>query len=334
MWRLVYCSKNVTYAGMSRPQPSTLKPPQPIQPTEKQLLTMMSRSTCRRIVAVAAVASLTAAPSSAFVGPRSRPQQLTPLDRRPAARRPRQPLRLTEGGDKSTGDLSDDIRPTITAAAIEPTTKDIELRGSEEAEGALGSASEDASAATNTVNARLESELAAAAEAEKAGGKSKLSKRVRQAFKSEKTEEERQRSIEEAKDLNGINPLVAGGSGLVSWGFAFGLWTSTNFIAEVFAKNPVDTDIYTLTRLSGVFRNVVMGLFSLASGFAFVIGLGLVLLGGRVAVGIVTGELDPTPIRKKKGEELIMPNIMDLMMNKKPGRRGRKNGSDDNPFGL
>ena len=136
--------------------------------------------------------------------------------------------------------------------------------------------------------------------------------------------------------MNGVNPLVAGGSGLLAFGGSYALWTATSFIAELFANNPVETDFYTAARLSGVFRNVVIGLFSLASGFFGVIGLGLVLLGGRVAIGVLTGELDPTPIRKRKDQEMEMPNVIDLMLNKKPGRRGgRKKGrSDDNPFGL
>mmetsp|Transcript_29631 Transcript_29631/g.65264 ORF Transcript_29631/g.65264 Transcript_29631/m.65264 type:complete len:338 (-) Transcript_29631:104-1117(-) len=219
------------------------------------------------------------------------------------------------------------------AAAAEQGSKQDDGNG-----GGAEDADDPTVAATNTVNARLQAELAAAAEAERAGGKSKLSKRVRAAFRSEKTDEERQRSIEEARNLNGVNPLVAGGSGLLAFVGSYGLWTATTFIADLFAKNPVETDFYTAARLSGVFRNVIVGLFSLASGFSGVIGLGLVLLAGRVAYGVLTGELDPTPIRKNRGEEIAMPNVLDLMMNKKPGRRGgRKKGrssSDDNQFGL
>ena len=54
------------------------------------------------------------------------------------------------------------------------------------------------------------------------------------------------------------------------------------------------------------------------------------------------GELDPTPIVKKKDNNQVeMPNVWDLMMNKKPNRQGGRNrignGADDtnnNPFGL
>ena len=245
---------------------------------------------------------------------------------------------LYANGDDST----DEIRPKIGLAPLEQKASTIEeiaaATDASSQDDATGAQITDTStsAATNTVNARLQAELAAAAEAEKAGGKSKLAKKVKAAFKSEKTDAERQRSIEEARNLNGVNPLVAGGSGLLAFGGSYALWTATSFIAELFANNPVETDFYTAARLSGVFRNVIIGLFSLASGFFGVIGLGLVLLGGRVAIGVLTGELDPTPIRKRKDQELEMPNVIDLMLNKKPGRRGgrEKGRSEDNPFGL
>eukprot|EP00563_Minutocellus_polymorphus_P002820 CAMPEP_0181032862 /NCGR_PEP_ID=MMETSP1070-20121207/6955_1 /TAXON_ID=265543 /ORGANISM="Minutocellus polymorphus, Strain NH13" /LENGTH=274 /DNA_ID=CAMNT_0023110261 /DNA_START=59 /DNA_END=885 /DNA_ORIENTATION=+ len=235
-------------------------------------------------------------------------------------------------------DSTDEIRPKIGLAPLEQKASTIEeiAAASQDDDDAPPTTDTSTTAATNTVNARLQAELAAASDAEKAGGKSRLAKQVKAAFKSERTDEERQRSIEEARNLNGVNPLVAGGSGLVAFGGSFALWTATSFIADLFASNPVETDFYTAARLSGVFRNVIIGLFSLASGFFGVIGLGLVLLGGRVAIGVLTGELDPTPIRKRKDQEVEMPNVVDLMMNKKPGRRGgRKKGrSDDNPFGL
>jgi hypothetical protein len=43
--------------------------------------------------------------------------------------------------------------------------------------------------------------------------------------------------------------------------------------------------------------------------------------------GVTTGELDPTPITKSgimKNEEIEIPNVWDLMMNKKPNKRGRR----------
>jgi hypothetical protein len=70
-------------------------------------------------------------------------------------------------------------------------------------------------------------------------------------------------------------------------------------LATFVALNPVNTDIYFVQRVSGVFRNIVMGLSSLASGIFGVIGLGLFLLGIRVTIDVLKGELDPTPLKKE-----------------------------------
>ena len=71
-----------------------------------------------------------------------------------------------------------------------------------------------------------------------------------------------------------------------------------------------------------------MGLFSLASGFFGVTGMGIFAMGVRVAYGVAKGELDPTPVTKKSSgggeDEIQLPNAWDLMMGKKPGRRGRR----------
>jgi len=100
----------------------------------------------------------------------------------------------------------------------------------------------------------------------------------------------------------------------------------TQFLAGVFLSHPVSADApYAFARLAGVFRNAVMGLTSLASGFAFVSGLGVCALGVRVAYGVFTGELDPTPIKKSvlKNDDIELPNVWDLMT-KKGGKRGRR----------
>lgn len=79
--------------------------------------------------------------------------------------------------------------------------------------------------------------------------------------------------------------------------------------------------------MAGVFRNVVVGLSSLASGFFGVVGLGIFLLGVRVGYGVIMGELDPTPIKVPKvvndsgGEEFVLPDVWELMMGKKKRRR-------------
>jgi len=124
--------------------------------------------------------------------------------------------------------------------------------------------------------------------------------------------------------------------------------------------HPVGADApYAFQRAASVFRNGVMGITSLASGFFFVTGLGIFALGVRVAYGVFVGDLDPTPVKRSviagvgKGggvgagrEDMQMPNVWDLMMNKKPKRKGGRqqgggvgkksdgDGGGNNPFGL
>ena len=249
-----------------------------------------------------------------------------------AHRRPtRAPLAAAGDGPEGGGG---DVGRTIKAAPLPDASAPLISLSADE-ESAVGDQGDPDSAKTGTVNERLIAELSAASDKEKYGRRSSLGKKVGAAFRSEVSDAERERRIEEARDLNGVNPLVALGGSVFAFGMALACWTATGFLAEFFSTNPVDTDIYTITRLAGVFRNAVMGLSSLASGFAGVTGLGLFLLGVRVGYGVMTGELDPTPIKKGRGEELVLPDVWNLMMNKKPDRRSRRGGkSDDNPFGL
>lgn len=181
---------------------------------------------------------------------------------------------------------------------------------------------EEGAAATNTINERLMEEVREATDQEKFGSRSSIGKKLGlDSFRSEKTDEERQAAIQEARNLNGVNPLVALAGAAFALAAAGGLWAFTNFLAEYFTLHPVESDAYFIQRVAAVFRNLVMGLVSLASGFFGVTGLGIMLLGVRVGYGVMTGELDPTPIKKSRQEELEMPNVWELMMNKKPGRR-------------
>jgi hypothetical protein len=180
-------------------------------------------------------------------------------------------------------------------------------------------------AATGTVNERLMRELEEAADRERYGARSSVGERMGlSAFRSSKSDEERRAAIEEARNLNGVNPAVALAGGVFALAVAAGLWTATSALGEYFAFHPVESDTYFVDRVQRVVRNVIMGLFSLASGFFGVTGVGIFALGVRVAVGVMRGELDPAPLKKKSAEEEIeMPNVWDLMMNKKSGR-GRR----------
>jgi len=196
---------------------------------------------------------------------------------------------------------------------------------------------EGKTAATRTVNERLLSELQEATNKEKFGARSSMGKKMGlSSFASTKTDEERKQAIEEARNLNGVNPAVAIGGSLFALAAAAGLWALTNFVAEFFALHPVSSNVYFVQRATSVFRNVVMGLLSLASGFFGVTGLGILMLGIRVAYGVITGELDPTPIKKSRKEEVEMPNVWELMTGStgRRGRRNKDNGNDNNPFGI
>lgn len=181
-------------------------------------------------------------------------------------------------------------------------------------------------AATGTVNERLLIELQQAADQEKFGPRSDLGKKMGwNSFRSSKTDVERKAAIAEARDLNGVSPFVALAGALFALGGAAGLWFLTQFLAEYFALHPTESNIYFVTRVSAVFRNVIVGLVSLASGFFGVTGVGLFLLAVRVAYGVARGELDPTPIRRAQKEEddLDVSSVWDMMLNKKT-KRGRR----------
>jgi hypothetical protein len=180
-------------------------------------------------------------------------------------------------------------------------------------------------AATNTVNERLLAELKVAENKEKFGARSSAGRKlglVDGFGRARKTDEEVQAAIEQARDLNGVNPIVAIVGSFFALGTAYGLWYATNQLGTFFVTHPVDTEVYFVVRSAQVVRNISMGLISLASGFFGVTGLGIFLLGVRVAYGVMTGELDPTPIKQNQKEKVDMQNVWDLMLNKKPGRRG------------
>mmetsp|Transcript_58810 Transcript_58810/g.70138 ORF Transcript_58810/g.70138 Transcript_58810/m.70138 type:complete len:279 (+) Transcript_58810:34-870(+) len=218
-------------------------------------------------------------------------------------------------------EISDDsTSPKFQSAPLPPNEKSLDKPPEEK--------SPPKAAATNTINARLLSEIENQTSLQKAP-KTDLGKKAAQVFASSRpeiTDEEREAKLAEARDLNGVNPVVAITASLFAFGFAVATWTLTQYLAGQFASHPVESDVYFIQRLASVFRNLVMGLFSLASGFFGVTGMGIFAMGVRVAYGVAKGELDPTPVSKKSGggEEIKLPNAWDLMMGKKPGRRGRR----------
>lgn len=216
--------------------------------------------------------------------------------------------------------------PTLHMSSPEPeepaTIKFSQSTSDNTADGEDGNES-STEAATSTINERLMAELQEATDKEKFGARSDFGKKVGLTRKDKRSDEEMQAAIAEARNLNGVNPAVAVAGGLFGLAMAAGLWYATTSLGEFFSYHPFESDVYFVQRLTSVFRNVVMGLFSLASGFFGVTGLGILALGIRVAIGVAKGELDPTPIKKKPGQEIEMPDVWDLMTGGKKNKRGR-----------
>lgn len=99
--------------------------------------------------------------------------------------------------------------------------------------------------------------------------------------------------VQKKEDLNGIQPAIPLVFSSVPALMAYGLWQASIYLATHFAIDFVDSEVYPVQRLAVVSRNIVVGLFTLASGFSGVISIGLFLLGIAVAIGVAKGELDP-----------------------------------------
>jgi hypothetical protein len=233
----------------------------------------------------------------------------------------------------ATIEISDSVEQRRFSAAATEKAEILLFSGGDD-DDASATATSIVGAATGSVNERLLSEIQASLDKEKYGPPK--TREYFKEFRSQKSEEERRRSIEEARDLNGVNPLVCIGGAGFAWSCAGALWALTTYLGYLFASHPVDVDsVYFVQRLASVFRNVVVGLASLASGFFGVVGVGIFLLGVRVAYGVMTGELDPTPIKRPKSEEIVLPDVWGLMTGKRPNRRGKRGGGgEDNPYGL
>lgn len=219
----------------------------------------------------------------------------------------------------------------IYAASSSKANNDGEILGPLAAAAAAAAASQEEeemqlAAQTGTVNERLMQELQDAKQKEKFGARSKF--KNFDGFRSQKTDEEREAAIAAARNLNGVNPIVTTIGGLLALAAAFGLWNLTTMAAGFFSAHPVVSDFYVVERLAAVFRNIVIGIISLATGFFGVTGLGIFLLGVRVAYGVATGELDPSPLPEQQKQKEELPNVWDLMLNKKPTRRNKKKNDD------
>jgi len=94
-------------------------------------------------------------------------------------------------------------------------------------------------------------------------------------------------------DLNGINPLTPLTFSVVPAAMCFIGWKSSNYMSQHFAVGFLNSEIYPIQRIAIVARNIIVGIFTLATGFSGVVCVGLILLGFTVAIGVIKGELDP-----------------------------------------
>jgi len=147
--------------------------------------------------------------------------------------------------------------------------------------------------------------------------------------------EEREASWAEVRNLNGVNPVVSFVAGMVGLGFGSVLFATTKSFTRSIVENPIsEDDLYFVQRTTQVGRNLLMGIMTMGTGFTVFASVGVLCLSIRVAYGVMTGELDPTPIKKKpkpkKEDEFELPSAWDLMTGKKPPGVKNKTGM----FGL
>lgn len=117
-----------------------------------------------------------------------------------------------------------------------------------------------------------------------------ITKKLQQSAKTPSASSNRLNKIE---DLNGIDPITSFFFAFFPLGMSYFGWQLSVYLAEHFAIQFVDSEIYPVQRFTIVARNLVVGMSSLATGFCGVVSLGLFLLSIRVGYGVLRGELDP-----------------------------------------
>jgi len=135
------------------------------------------------------------------------------------------------------------------------------------------------------------------------GGARGLSRRLRERLADEISAQEKtvakvptedqKRIVQQDVDLNGVDPITCILGAVPVAALSYGFWTFTESAAAWFVSHPITTDFYPAQRLGIVFQTALIGLSSLAAGIFGFTALGLLLLGFRVAAGVMSGELDP-----------------------------------------
>lgn len=150
--------------------------------------------------------------------------------------------------------------------------------------------------------------------------------------------DDQKRIVQQEVDLNGIDPIACVVGAAPTAALSYGFWTFTGSAAEWFVTHPIESDFYPVQRLGAAFQAAVVGLSSLAAGIFGFTALGIFLLGVRVALGVASGELDPSkqsaePPRQTTAErvrDIFTKDPVEVVMAARRAKRG-DNEADDTP---
>eukprot|EP00638_Chattonella_subsalsa_P005705 CAMPEP_0117756544 /NCGR_PEP_ID=MMETSP0947-20121206/14146_1 /TAXON_ID=44440 /ORGANISM="Chattonella subsalsa, Strain CCMP2191" /LENGTH=209 /DNA_ID=CAMNT_0005576161 /DNA_START=247 /DNA_END=877 /DNA_ORIENTATION=- len=115
----------------------------------------------------------------------------------------------------------------------------------------------------------------------------------------------------EEQDLNGVSPKYALLGSFLAAFLSVASYKITTVLFEIYEaqKDMIGTDNLFATRLSGLLKQVIVGLGSLATGIFAFNALGLLLLSIKVTNGVMKGELDPTPKPQQEDKILSLDDI-------------------------
>lgn len=85
-------------------------------------------------------------------------------------------------------------------------------------------------------------------------------------------------------DVSDVNPVVAIVSSAAAITTAYYMWQFTGFMAASFMEHPYVSDFYPITRFAGFLRQAIVALATLLTGLTGMAGLGVGLLGAKVAL--------------------------------------------------
>eukprot|EP01041_Mallomonas_annulata_P013848 gene13848-29466_t len=102
-------------------------------------------------------------------------------------------------------------------------------------------------------------------------------------------------------DLNGIDPWTPLSFSILPAIMCYVGYMGSTYMGGHFAVNYLTSEFYPVQRIAIVARNVIVGLFMMATGFSGIVSIGLFFLGVTVAIGVAKGELNPN--QKKEVEK-------------------------------